>query len=584
MKIGKTCLIVMLLFMSLFLMANVPRVKASGTIYIKADGSIIPPTAPISTVDNITYTFTGDISDMIVIERDNIVVDGAGFTVQGTGTGEGIDLSYRSNVTVKNAKVTYFANGFVMWSSSNCTLVDNTASNHITGIDMESGSHNVLSNNNVLNNSRYSAMGIFMYDSSNNVLSGNNVSNNAIEGINLYDSEYNILYNNNVSNNEDGIDLDGSSNNILSENNITNNRGVLGGGISIWFSSDDNTISGNNIENNWEFGIRLGYSYNNTFYHNNLIGNTKQVSSEQGSQNIWDDGYPSGGNYWSDCTSTDLYSGPYQNETGSDGICDTPYVIDLDNVDHYPIMKYTLTINSTVGGTTNPASGLYNYPVGVTISVTAIAGTYYVFDHWELDSVNVSSTNPIDVLMNENHTLQPVFLEHHDVAVINLTTSPTYLSTRQLIYINVTVGNRGNFTESFSVSLNYTHLRDPLIGTQNVTDLLPDENRTLTFEWTTDLGGRYELRGEAMLSDDIDQTNNNLIIVVRVAPLGSGSYSGELAWASLFALFASVMTVTELRKREPKTDIRDIPAAVLKQNLPNNSTNLCNQWNRPNQW
>ena len=55
--------------------------------------------------------------------------------------------------------------------------------------------------------------------------------------------------------------------------------------------------------------------------------------------NIWDDDYPSGGNYWSDYTGVDEYSGPYQNETGSDGIGDTPYVIDENNQDNYPFMS-----------------------------------------------------------------------------------------------------------------------------------------------------------------------------------------------------------------------------------------------------
>jgi hypothetical protein len=54
--------------------------------------------------------------------------------------------------------------------------------------------------------------------------------------------------------------------------------------------------------------------------------------------NIWDDGYPSGGNYWKDYTGVDLYNGPYQNETGSDGIGDTPYTIDANNTDRYPLM------------------------------------------------------------------------------------------------------------------------------------------------------------------------------------------------------------------------------------------------------
>jgi hypothetical protein len=54
--------------------------------------------------------------------------------------------------------------------------------------------------------------------------------------------------------------------------------------------------------------------------------------------NAWNNGYPSGGNYWSDYNGTDFYSGPYQNVTGSDGIGDTSYVIDANNTDDYPLM------------------------------------------------------------------------------------------------------------------------------------------------------------------------------------------------------------------------------------------------------
>ena len=53
----------------------------------------------------------------------------------------------------------------------------------------------------------------------------------------------------------------------------------------------------------------------------------------------WDDGYPSGGNYWSNYAGADLYSGPDQNITGSDGIIDTPYDVNVYSRDHYPLMK-----------------------------------------------------------------------------------------------------------------------------------------------------------------------------------------------------------------------------------------------------
>ena len=55
-------------------------VKAEpGTIYIRADGSVDPPTASISSVDNITYTFTGNIYDEVVIEKGNLIIDGNDF-------------------------------------------------------------------------------------------------------------------------------------------------------------------------------------------------------------------------------------------------------------------------------------------------------------------------------------------------------------------------------------------------------------------------------------------------------------------------------------------------------------------------
>jgi hypothetical protein len=77
---------------------------------------------------------------------------------------------------------------------------------------------------------------------------------------------------------------------------------------------------------------------------------------------------------------------------------------------HYTLKaRYTLTITSTAGGTTDPEPGTYTYIAGSTVQVTAIPNTYYVFDHWELDGGNVGSTSPYTVMMNGNHTLRAVF-------------------------------------------------------------------------------------------------------------------------------------------------------------------------------
>ncbi|MFQ6084384.1 MAG: PKD domain-containing protein, partial [Candidatus Aminicenantia bacterium] len=48
-------------------------------------------------------------------------------------------------------------------------------------------------------------------------------------------------------------------------------------------------------------------------------------------------GYPSGGNYWSDYIGIDLYSGPNQDQPGSDGIGDAPYTF-YGGQDNYPFM------------------------------------------------------------------------------------------------------------------------------------------------------------------------------------------------------------------------------------------------------
>jgi hypothetical protein len=80
-------------------------------------------------------------------------------------------------------------------------------------------------------------------------------------------------------------------------------------------------------------------SSDNSFSHNNFINNTNQVELTESLSNIWDDGYPSGGNYWSNYSGVDEKSGPDQNLPGSDGIGDTPYVIDENNTDHYPLMN-----------------------------------------------------------------------------------------------------------------------------------------------------------------------------------------------------------------------------------------------------
>jgi len=271
------------------------------------------------------------------------MVDGQGCTVQGNGSGTGIDLSNRNNVTIKNTTIKKFYYGIYLSSSSNNTFSGNDITNN-TGPGIFGS---------------WGGIGLFG-SSDNNSISGNKIT--AYDGYGIwldYYSDYNSISGNNIANNGNGIHLDHSSDNTLSGNNVTANNGY---GIRLYYSSD-NALSGNNIAYNG-YGIRLDSSSDNIFCHNNFVANTQQVNSAS-SANVWDDGYPSGGNYWSDYDGTDLLNGTYRNETGSDGIGDAEYAIDGNNTDHYPLMA---PISFFDAGTWNDTTYYVNIVSNSTVS------------------------------------------------------------------------------------------------------------------------------------------------------------------------------------------------------------------------
>lgn len=128
-----------------------------------------------------------------------------------------------------------------------------------------------------------------------------------------------------------GLALEQSSNNTIVGNILSNDKE---NGLYL-LKADNNTIVRNNITNNGGpvvtgAGIYTEASNNNLFCHNNLIDNALMQVYSLGSNNTWNCDYPSGGNYWSDYTGSDL---------DHDGIGDTPYPIDANNVDHYPLVS-----------------------------------------------------------------------------------------------------------------------------------------------------------------------------------------------------------------------------------------------------
>ena len=323
------------------------------SIHIRSDGSVDPSTAPIQRVGEV-YTFTGNIANYTIeVQRNNIVVDGAGYTLQGNASGTGIYLSGNS-VTIKNLEIKKFSAGINLISSSYSTITGNNITSNGVGAGFVSSSNNRIEGNKITGNGQ----AIILFNSSNyNSIVGNSITNNgdsiwsegspspsnynSIVGNNITNTRFGILIRgssnclidgNNITNTENGIDLSGSSYSTITGNKIANNDR----GISLMGGVKHNIIVRNNIVNNGN-GIYFSLSSNNTIYHNNFIDNTIQVYDVNMEfpealppVNMWDDGYTSGGNYWSDYNSTD---------NNGDGKGDVPYIINANNKDRYPLMK-----------------------------------------------------------------------------------------------------------------------------------------------------------------------------------------------------------------------------------------------------
>jgi len=286
---------------------NYPLIKPwipyeNGTT-ISIEYGVYPLAAPIGRNGRV-FTFTEDIYGAIAINADDIILDGAGHTLQGCGsTRDGIGVGGNSggcgNVTIKNVKIKGFTFGIFLGSLCDGTLSGNTISNNTCGIYL------------------YGFLGSPI-ECSHDIISGNTIINN-----------------------ENGIVMDGAViHNFVSDNIISNNSNC---GIYLTTEypghspCDENVVSGNLIANNGK-GIFLNQAFDNLVYHNHFADNSAQIYSENAA-NTLDDGYPSGGNYWSDYTGEDLYLGEFQTEPGSDGMGDTPYFIDADNRDNYPLMN-----------------------------------------------------------------------------------------------------------------------------------------------------------------------------------------------------------------------------------------------------
>ena len=247
-----------------------------------------------------------DTSQGTVVSGNSISVSGA-FTWGMTGANI-VDFTYNTIVVTGD-----YAYGM---GASSGNIIGNHISasgTNVFGIYSVSGQYILISDNYVIatGSSAYGTQleGSLKTFSDNTVMAGYN------DGVAFFSTSItnSKILNNNLSNSSIGLKMVSAS-----------SQGITFVGNSMY---NDQTV------------FRISGVSSNLFYHNSFVNySVYQLSGNQTSLK-WDNGYPSGGNFWSPYSGTDIFSGPSQNITGSDGIGDTPFNVSGRNIDNFPLMK-----------------------------------------------------------------------------------------------------------------------------------------------------------------------------------------------------------------------------------------------------
>ncbi|MDY9927298.1 right-handed parallel beta-helix repeat-containing protein [Methanosarcina sp.] len=261
----------------------------------------------------------------------------------------GIFLSSSNENTLRSNNVTENVFGIVLLSSSNNILVKNTLVKNIliknsTEINRDSGIYPDLSdssppdNNTLINSSNNKTL---INSSDNNTLINSSDNNTLINP-----SDNNTLINNTVYGTDSSfgsaVYLSGSISNILQDNEIrANSYGIM------METSENNTITRNNLRENTACGVLLSDSNGNRLY-DNYFNNTIDVKMEKSEINHWNinrsrgtnfiEGPYLGGNFWAKPDG----SGFSENAKDSDidGISDSAYIIESTGItDSFPLTR-----------------------------------------------------------------------------------------------------------------------------------------------------------------------------------------------------------------------------------------------------
>jgi len=471
-----------------------------------------------------------------------------------------------TDIIIRNLDMKNNMEGVLLAYTKNSLISNVNATSNEFGIWVQGSSNNTITGNNLIDNDYF---GIYLFDSSNNTVSGNLVERSGYYGIWLHSgsSQNNVSGNNLTKDGEYGIELSSfSNNNNISGNNITDNANGIG--LS---DSSSNSIGGNNIENN-SIGMNLGRTSNNTIFHNSFMDNPQQVSIGPFSYaNVWDNGYPSGGNYWSNYNGTDLFSGPHQNITGSDGIVDIPYEINVNNSDRYPLMNpWPLDVTPPI--TTISLSGVlgdnhwFTSNVTATLSSNDISGIGKV--EYSFENITwITYTAPFTVT-NEGSTF--IYYRSTDRATpFNVETAKleTVKIDKTTPTVTITSPSPGYEIKSSTITVTWT-------GSDETSGISHYEIRLDTGSWInigrnidytfTELDeGNHTIDLKAI--DKAGNTKQDTVnFIVNRSPLFGPGYTEEAALTAtiIIAIFGTAVYLLKIKKQSPKQQTKNKPLAI----------------------
>jgi parallel beta-helix repeat protein len=260
--------------------------------------SAVPQTAQCGQRVTADFVLANDLTctkDAFVINADNVTLDLGGHTLTGPGMGPqtwpqpqldsvGVRTGGHTGVRIRNGTISQFSTGIYFVDMEKSSIEDVTSERNRYGFYFHASNGNAIRRSTVVAN----IYGLHLQDASDNLIEGNK----------LIRQTYNSP-----------------------------------GGFGIYlYRGTRNRIVENTIENNVNWGLWFSDAKGNTIFHNNVSGNSPQVSDNNPDANQWFDPDKKEGNWWADYKGTDA---------DKDHVGDTPYAIlgPGGAVDAYPFVE-----------------------------------------------------------------------------------------------------------------------------------------------------------------------------------------------------------------------------------------------------